>query len=472
MITIPIVMTPEGRQPIAPTVLRENLLATAVVLSPGLTADLPGTLIEDIASTDVGALVVLDSGVSELINSVTPYGANEFLLNQLGQIYGVQKGIGSNASVYVVFSGPPGFVIGKGFTVSDGSNQFIIQDGGIIGSGGKTSPLYAVAAQPGEFPIPDNTVTTLATSVPGGIVVTVTNPTEGIPSIAAQTVAEYRAQVIQAGLATAQGFTTFLKTQLQKISGVSPRLISVQASGPSWQMIVGGGDPYEVAYAGFMSVSNPGMLIGATLAVTGITNANPGVVTTNMAHGFTTGQTGVQLAGVVGMSGVNNTPFTITVTAPNKFSIGIDTTASGAWASGGVVTPNLRNITVSINDYPDTYQIPFITPLAQAVTISLVYNTIKPNFVAQAAVAQLGNPALVNYVNTVVAGQPINIFEMQDVFREAVKTVLEGPLITRMVFSVSINGVLTAPTAGTGIIPGDPYSYFVTDTPSVVINQG
>lgn len=470
MSTIPIVMTPAGRQPTSPVVLRENLLTTATALAPGLTADLPGALIEDIASTDVGALTVMDSAVSELVNSLTPFGANEFLLTQLGNIFGVQQGVGSNGSVYVTFTGPAGFVIGRGFTVSDGTHQYIVQDGGIIGSGGVSDALYTVATQSGTFAIPAGSVTTLITSVPGGVVITVTNLTDGVPALSAQTPGEYRAQVLQAQAAPAQGFTTYLKTQLQKITGVQPRLVSVQASGTNWQVICGGGDPYQVGYAIFTSTLNPGNFIGSTLNVTGVTNANPGVVTTDQAHGLTTGATAT-IAGVVGTSGVNGA-HTIIVTAPNKFSIGVDTTASGAYVSGGVVTPNVRNVVVSINDYPDTYSIAFITPLLQNVAVSLLWNTTKPNFVAQAAIAALGNPAIVNYINSITVGQPINVFEMQNAFQLAVAGVLEPSLISRMVFTVSIDGVVTAPTSGSGIIPGDPQSYFHTSTPSVVIAQG
>lgn len=469
--SFPIVMTPSGRQPTSPDILRSELLIVAESLAPGLTANLPGALIEDIASTDVGALSVMDSAVTELINSVTPYGANEFILNQQGAMFGVQKGVGANGSVYVTFTGTVGFVVSPGFTVSDGSHQYVVQDGGIVGSGGVSSALYAVATVPGTFPIPAATVTTLVTSVPGSVTLSVTNLTAGTPAVAAQTSEEYRAQVLQAQSAPAQGFTTYLKTQLQKITGVQARLVSVQQSGTNWQVVCGGGDPYRVGYAIFTSTLNPGNFVGSTLSVTGITNANPGVVTTDKAHGLTTGTVST-ITGVVGMTGINSVPLTITVLTPYTFSIGINTTSSGAWVSGGVVVPNVRNVRVSINDYPDSYTIPFVTPLAQTVGVTLTWNTISPSFLSPAAVAALGNPAIVSYINGIVTGQPINLFEMQNAFQTAVAGVLDPSLITRMVFAVTVNGVPVSPTAGTGIIPGDPESYFTTNTASVVISQG
>lgn len=470
--TLPVIMTPQGAQPTAPATLNAELIAQATALSPGLTADLPGALIEDLASTGTGALVVTDGAYVDLINSVTPYGANEFLLNQLGQIYGVQPGVGSNASVYVVFtSDTPGYVIAKGFTVSDGTNQYVVQDGGVIESGGTSEPLFCLAVQTGTFPIPENTVTTIVTSFPGTITLTCNNPTAGLPSSAAQTVESYRAQVIQAGLATAQGLPTFLKTQILAVPGVQERLVSVQAAAGSWNIVVGGGDPYAVAYAIYRGIFDILSLAGSSLLVTGITNANPGVMSTNIPHGFTTGQI-INVTGVTGMSGINGTPLTITVIDTISFSIGIDTTSSGAYVSGGVITPNLRNVTADIYDAPDTYTIPFIVPLVQNVGLTFTWNTIATNYVSATAVATLANPAIVSYINSIPTGQPINLFDMQDVFKAAVAPLLDPTLISRMVVAVSIDSVVTAPTAGTGIIPGYAQSYFLTTTAAVNVVQG
>ena len=105
----------------------------------------------------------------------------------LGAVYGVPQGQGSNASVYIVFTGSSaGFVIPIGFTVSDGSNQYVVQDGGVIGSDLQSLPLFAVAVNSGTFAIPANTVTTIVTSVPSPYVLSVTNPLAGTPQESAQ----------------------------------------------------------------------------------------------------------------------------------------------------------------------------------------------------------------------------------------------------------------------------------------------
>ena len=49
MTTIPIVLGPEGAQPQSIASLLAQLIAIAEALSPGLTANLPATLIEDVS---------------------------------------------------------------------------------------------------------------------------------------------------------------------------------------------------------------------------------------------------------------------------------------------------------------------------------------------------------------------------------------------------------------------------------------
>jgi hypothetical protein len=69
-------------------------------------------------------------------------------------------------------------------------------------------------------------------------------------------------------------------------------------------------------------------------------------------------------------------------------------------------------------------------------------------------------------------GQPINVLELQSVFSAAVADILPPQLLTRLLFAVSINGVGVLPTAGTSIIPGDPQSFFLTDSSQIVVSQG
>lgn len=473
MTDLPTVMTKAGLQPQSPASLLEQLLESVASTNPGYTANLPGSLIEDVSSTDVGALVICDAARVELVNSLTPYAANPFLLNQLGQIYGVQIGEATNTSVYCVFTGTVGFVIAKGFTVSDGTHQYVVQDGGIIGAGGVSSALYCVASATGSWAVAQNTVTTLITSVPGSVTLSVDNPEPGTPGAGEETESSYRSRVLQAGLAAAQGMSRFLKTLLANVTDVQPRLISVQqADGGGWKVICGGGDPYEVAYAIFTALFDISSLQPSVTSVTGITQANPGVVTTDLNHGLITGQSDVYLADVLGMTGANGGPYTVIVIDEKTFSFGVDTSGFGAYTSGGVVTPNDRNISVTINDYPDTYDIPFINPPQQTVAISATWNTTSTNVVSSTAISQAAAPALTDYINALAVGEPINEFELISVFQAAISDILEPALLTRLIFEVQINGVVTPVDAGTGIIAGDPESYFYMLQTDATIVQG
>jgi hypothetical protein len=475
--TFPTIIGANGLQPQLPANLRAQLVAIAVAESPGLTDNLPASMIEDMASTDVAAVSLCDSFRVDLVNSLTPYAANAFLLAQLGAIYGVpQQTADTTTSVFVVFSGSTsqaGFVIAQGFTVSDGTYQYTIQDGGVIESSGSSASLFALATISGSWVVPANTVTQIATGLPPNITLSVTNPLAGTPATSAPTEEAYRAQVLQAGMAISTGMLTSLRTALQLVSGVQARLISIVQQSNGYEIIVGGGDPYAVANAIFQEDFWIPGLVGSTIEVTNITNANPGVVTTNLNHGYTNGQV-INISGVVGMTEVNNTPLTVTIVGSSgkQFSIGENTTGFTPYVSGGVVTPNFRNQTPQLIDFPNTYTIPFVIPPQQTVTMTVTWNTTSSSAVSQQAVSQLAAPALVSYVNSIFAGQPMNLLDMADAFRESISSLIPPSLITRLIFAVSINGVGTAPESGEQIIVGDPESYFYATTAGISINQG
>lgn len=470
---LPTVITAAGLQPQSPASLNAQIIAIAQSLVPGLTANLPGSLIDDVSGTDTAAVILCDQARVETVNSLTPLGANAFLLLQLGAIYGAPQGLASNSSVYLVFSGSVGFPIPIGFTVSDGTYQYTVQTAGIVEASGSSAPLYAIATMSGSWAIPAGTVVDLVTSVPSTITLSVTNPLAGLPGGPAQTEGSYRGEVLQAGLAVSQGMTTALKTALRNVPGVISNLVSVRQGAGVWEVIVGGGDPYAVANAIWQGLFDVSTLVGSTIEITGITSANPAVVTTNLNHGLTTGQSGVQIEGVIGtMAGtVNGATLTIIDLTPTTFSIGINTTGL-FYGSGGVVTPNARNVVVSIHDYPDVYEIPIVIPPQQQVVIGLLYNTVGTNLVSNASVVALGQPAVINYVNNLAAGQPMNLFVMNSLFQAAIASLIDPQNLDRLVWTVSIDGISTPPVSGTGDIVGDPESYFYTNAAMVTISQG
>lgn len=71
----------------------------------------------------------------------------------------------------------------------------------------------------------------------------------------------------------------------------------------------------------------------ATVAITAISQADPGVVT-SVGHGLSTGDL-VFITAVTGMTELNNKIYTVTKVDNDNFSIGVDTTTFTAYAGGG-----------------------------------------------------------------------------------------------------------------------------------------
>jgi hypothetical protein len=479
---LPLVVTAAGAQPTPPTALLAQLIAAVSAQVPGYTANLPGSLIEDISSTDVGALVIIDSARVETTNSLTPLTANAYVLSQLGQIYigpGSAPAVPTNTSVYVQFtaidtltsSPAPGLVIPRGFTVSDGTYQYVVQDGGVTASDGVTLPLFCQATIPGSWTVPSSSVSQIVTSAPTGIGLTCFNPEPGISGGPAETQEQYLARVLQAGMAIATGTSQLVKTLLAQVPGVQQRLISVvQQVGGGWEVICGGGDPYLTAGAINASGLDISTLVGSTLAITNITQTAPGVITTALNHGYATGQRATA-SGIVGMTELNAVTFTVTVINEKQFSIGIDTTGYLPYVSGGVLTPNPRNVTVNLSYPPDVYAVPFVNPPAQTVTMTVTYQTTAINFTSQGAVAQDTAPAIAAYVNAILVGGPISLLDLGTAFAEAwtQATGLDPSLISSLTFEIFINGVETSAVGQ--LILGDPESYMTATTAGITVLQ-
>ena len=105
------------------------------------------------------------------------------------------------------------------------------------------------------------------------------------------------------------------------------------------------------------------------------------------------------------------------------------------------------------------------------MTVAVTWNTTAPNFISQAAIAQLAAPAVASYISSVTVGQPLNLLLMADAFCEAVANVLSEAQISVLDFAVSINGVSTPPQAGTNLIFGDSESYMYATSAGITVTQ-
>jgi hypothetical protein len=271
MAGLPVLFNSSGPTATPPATLQAALIALVAADRPGYTANLPGSLIDDISGTAVGALLTVDQARVDAINSVTPYGSNPYVLAQLSLQFGLPQGTAANGNAFVVFAGSAGYVIPPGFIVGDGTNQYVIQDGGTIGSGGYSESLYVVATSSATFAIPAGSIDVIVTSVPSPYTLTVTNALAGTPALAPETVESYRARLLAAYQVSISGTQTYLKTLLLAVPGVSSRLVSVIQSGIYWEVICGGGDPYQVAGAIYQGVSQIGLLKGSATTPRNIT---------------------------------------------------------------------------------------------------------------------------------------------------------------------------------------------------------
>ena len=142
-----------------------------------------------------------------------------------------------------------------------------------------------------------------------------------------------------------------------------------------------------------------GMISVDSRTISGITNANPGVFTTTASHGFQVGNT-VVISGVVGTTGVNGTFLINTVPALNTFSISlagvpVDTTASGAWVSGGTAVVNYA----VANTVNDTFVVA-TTPLVTTFTVT-TYQDVQLNTSTWTAYGSGGTVTKAMYGNNI-----------------------------------------------------------------------
>lgn len=113
-------------------------------------------------------------------------------------------------------------------------------------------------------------------------------------------------------------------------------------------------------------IKDGGMVLEATVNITGATSANP-IVITATAHGYANGD-GVYITGVTGMAEVNGRFFTVANQTSNTFELsGIDGTGYATYTSGGTVA-RVYTLTTPWSD-SDLFRLKY-TQSADTMTIS------------------------------------------------------------------------------------------------------
>lgn len=171
----------------------------------------------------------------------------------------------------------------------------------------------------------------------------------------------------------------------------------------------------DVVISGGISTYSAGLMLqyGSQLAISGITKASAGVVTTVSAHGLATGQVvileGLYQSSTTGMPQISNMPFVITVTGSTTFSIPWNTNQSNYTAlSGSPTGAYVRQVL-----YPFLYAPgqSFISAITTGTTTT-VTTTAPNNFVVGQEIAfripaPYGTTQLNSLPNNSLPGQPM-----------------------------------------------------------------
>lgn len=153
---------------------------------------------------------------------------------------------------------------------------------------------------------------------------------------------------------------------------------------------------------------------GPTLIVSGVTKANPAIVTTSTNHGYASGDVvileGLYETTTTGMPQIDGIPFTVTVLSPTTFSIPWNTNQSNytAITGGATGTPRVKKVLYPYLYFPGTTNISNIT----LGTTTTVDTTDAHNFVVGQEVAfripqQWGTIELNSLPNILIPGSPV-----------------------------------------------------------------
>lgn len=156
------------------------------------------------------------------------------------------------------------------------------------------------------------------------------------------------------------------------------------------------------------------MQFGARIGISGITKANPAVVTTTAAHGYSTGDIvlfqGLYQSASTGMPQIADIPFVITVTGATTFTIPWNTNQSNYTALSGSPTGAFVKKVL----YPFLYSpgISFITAVSTGSTTTVTTTTPHNLVVGQQVGFRIPNPVwgitqLNELPNTSIPGSPL-----------------------------------------------------------------
>lgn len=166
---------------------------------------------------------------------------------------------------------------------------------------------------------------------------------------------------------------------------------------------------------GLLGPTNSGLelQLGAQLQISGITKANPAVVTTASPHGLSSGQVvileGLFQSATTGMPQISNMPFVITVTGATTFTIPWNTNQSNYTAlSGSPTGAFVRQVLFPWNYLPGVNFISAITTgTTTTITTTSNHNYVVGQEIAFRIPSVWGTTQLNSLPNSVTPGSPV-----------------------------------------------------------------
>lgn len=250
-----------------PTVIRERLLNQAIEKVEGFTK-LPSGIQNNLIDESVLDIVEIQDMLANVMNSISPSYANDFIVRELGAAFGLKIKDQALPNTTITFYGLAGVVIPEGLEVgnADGSKKFITTKSDIINAAGQVS-IYCEGADYYDTPTPANTLNVLLNQVLN--VTSCTNLNDAVESTPAETISEFRSRFQTRAQANRSGTVATLDNNLKEIEGTVDRLCTYRTSQiveegvkeAVIEVVVGGGDDYQVALAIFNSVLYPDIFV-------------------------------------------------------------------------------------------------------------------------------------------------------------------------------------------------------------------
>lgn len=250
-----------------PTEIRDDILNQAINNVEGFT-NLPSGIQNNLIDESVIIVSEIQDMLSNVMNSVSPLYANDFMVLELGEAFGLKIKDKALPNTTITFYGLAGVVIPEGVEIgnADGSKKFITTKSGIINASGQVS-IYCEGADYYDTPTPANTLNVLLNQVLN--VTSCTNLNDAVETTPAETISEFRKRFQTRALANRSGTVATLDNALKEIEGTVDRLSTYKASQvvdegvkkAVIEVVVGGGDDYSVALAIFNSILYPDILV-------------------------------------------------------------------------------------------------------------------------------------------------------------------------------------------------------------------